>query len=118
MPVYEQTQTGATQFDASTEALGLFTPLVYGGGETQCRINGIFYHGTGTAPILTVTLASPTVGNDILLFTATTNDYAVMTPFLIPTAADGSAWVIELTTTNKDATAWWTIDWDAVPTGG
>ncbi len=118
MPVTVHEVTGATQFTGIADA-GLFDDTIYGGQSTQVRVNFLSYHGTGTAPSLTVTLIDPdNSGNDVLLFSATANDYAVMSPFLIPTAADGDSWNLKFETTSKDATGWFSIDWDAVATEG
>lgn len=118
MPVVVHEVTGATQFTGITDA-GLFDDSIYGGAGTQVRVNGWFYHGTTTAPAMTLTMVDPdNSGNDVLLYSATSNDYAVMSQWLIPTAADGDSWNLKFETTGKDATGWFTIDYDVIATGG
>ena len=111
MPVVVHEVTGATQFTGIASA-GLFNPSI-SGEQTQIRVNFFAYHGTTTAPAFTLTAVDPdNTGNNILLFSATANDYAMMSPFLIPTAADGDSWNLKFETTGKDATGWFTLDWD------
>lgn len=118
MPVVVHEVTGATQFTGIADA-GLFDKSIYGGQSTQVRVNFWSYHGTTTAPALTLTMVDPdNTGNDVLLYSATSNDYAVMSSFLLPTAADGDSWNLKFETTGKDATGWFSIDWDAVATEG
>lgn len=116
MPVQIDEVTSTTQFDG-TSGKGLFDASGASSGD-QIYIRNFLLHFAGTAPVITVTFQDPdNASNTVTIFSATANDYAVLSGIWIPTNSSGTPWDLKVATTGKDNTGFMTIDWELKSTG-
>lgn len=117
-----QTVAGATQFDATTGALGLVNFAAYiqalGRSEARARILSVIYNGTGGAGVqLDINIYATGAGTTVripLVSEANVTTKVIMcgTGLWVPKATNGLSWNLFCVTTGKTATATLIVDWE------